>query len=102
MPAPVRYLQYEYLDGEWMQFEGYCRFVGVLQFVDALFCRGAGSIPVEVPGFFIALTFRSHYGPGVDSGCDRSEYQESFQARPDLGTIEPPVEWVPGSSQGVK
>ena len=35
----------------------------------------AGSIPASV--FFIAIkSFQSHYGPGVDSGCNRNEYQE--------------------------
>ena len=29
--------------------------------------------------FFIDInSFRSHYGPGVDSACDRNEYQEYF------------------------
>jgi len=39
----------------------------------------AGSIPVGVSGFFIDIkSFRSHYGPGVDSACNRNEYQEYF------------------------
>jgi len=39
----------------------------------------AGSIPAGVIGFFIDLkSFRSHYGPGVDSVSDRNEYQEKF------------------------
>ena len=30
-----------------------------------------------VRGFFIDIkSFRSHYGPGVDSVCNRNEYQE--------------------------
>ena len=38
----------------------------------------AGSIPASV-GFFIDIkSFRSHYGPGVDSVCNRNEYQEHF------------------------
>jgi len=38
-----------------------------------------GSIPASVRGFFIHIkSFRSHYGPGVDSGCNRNEYQEYF------------------------
>ena len=39
----------------------------------------AGSIPAGVSGFFIDIkSFRSHYGPGVDSACNRNEYQEDF------------------------
>ena len=39
----------------------------------------AGSIPVSVNGFFIDIkSFRSHYGPGVDSASNRNEYQEYF------------------------
>jgi len=39
----------------------------------------AGSIPAGVSGFFIDIkSFRSHYGPGVDSGSNRNEYQENF------------------------
>ena len=39
----------------------------------------AGSIPACVSGFFIDIkTFRSHYGPGVDSASKRNEYQEYF------------------------
>jgi len=39
----------------------------------------AGSIPDEVSGFFIDVkSFRSHYGPGVDSASNRNEYQEHF------------------------
>jgi len=37
------------------------------------------SIPAGVIGFFIDIKyFRSHYGPGVDSASNRSEYQEHF------------------------
>ena len=37
----------------------------------------AGSIPAGVSGFFIDIkSFRSHYGPGVDSASNRNEYQE--------------------------
>ena len=37
----------------------------------------AGSIPAGVSGFFIdIISFRPHYGPGVDSACNRNEYQE--------------------------
>ena len=39
----------------------------------------AGSIAAGVSGFFIDIkSFRSHYGPGVDSACNRNEYQEHF------------------------
>ena len=40
-----------------------------------------GSIPPGVSGFFIdIISFRSHYGPGVDSASNRNEYQEYFVA----------------------
>ena len=39
----------------------------------------AGSIPAGVSGFFIdIISFRSHYGPGVDSTSNRNEYQKHF------------------------
>ena len=39
----------------------------------------AGSIPASVTGFFIDIkSFRSHYGPGVDSTSNRNENQEYF------------------------
>ena len=39
----------------------------------------AGSVPAGVSGFFIdIISFRSHYGPGVDSASNRNEYQEYF------------------------
>jgi len=39
----------------------------------------AGSIPACVSGVFIDIkSFRSHYGPGVDSASNRNEYQEYF------------------------
>jgi len=39
----------------------------------------AGSIPAGVSGFFVDIkSFRSHYGPGVDSVSNRNEYQEYF------------------------
>ena len=39
----------------------------------------AGSIPAGVSVFFIDIkSFRSHYGPGVDSTANRNEYQEYF------------------------
>ena len=41
--------------------------------------KDAGSIPADVIGFFIDIkSFRSHYGPGVDSASNRNEYQEHF------------------------
>jgi hypothetical protein len=39
----------------------------------------AGSIPGGVIGIFpLTYSFRSHYGPGVDSACNINEYQEHF------------------------
>ena len=39
----------------------------------------AGSIPAGVSGFLIDIkSFRSHYGPGVDSASNRNKYQEYF------------------------
>jgi len=39
----------------------------------------AGSIPDGVIGLFIDIkSFRSHYGPEVDSASNRNEYQEYF------------------------
>ena len=39
----------------------------------------AGSIPAGVSGFSVDIkSFRSHYGSGVDSASNRSEYQEHF------------------------
>jgi len=41
--------------------------------------EGSGSIPAGVSGLFIDIkSFRSHYGPGVDSASNRNEYQEYF------------------------
>ena len=41
----------------------------------------AGSIPASVSGFFIDIkSFRSHFGPGVDSASNRNKYQEFFLA----------------------
>jgi len=38
-----------------------------------------GSIPAGVTGFFIDIkSFRSHYGPGVDSASNRNDYQDYF------------------------
>ena len=39
----------------------------------------AGSIPVGVSGYFIdTKSFRSHYGPEVDSASNRNKYHEYF------------------------
>ena len=39
----------------------------------------AGLIPARVSGFFIDIkSFRSHYGPGIDSASNRNEYQVFF------------------------
>jgi hypothetical protein len=39
----------------------------------------AVSIPAGVSGIFIDIkSFRSHYGPGVDSVSNRNEYQDHF------------------------
>ena len=39
----------------------------------------ACSIRAGVSGFFIDIkSFRSHYGPGIDSTSNRNEYQEYF------------------------
>ena len=39
----------------------------------------AGSIPAGVSGFFIDIkSFRSHYGPGVESASNRKEYEDYF------------------------
>ena len=41
--------------------------------------KAAGSIPAGVSGFFFDIkSFRSHFGPGVDSASNRNEYQEHF------------------------
>ena len=38
-----------------------------------------GSIPAGFSGSFIDIkSFRSHYGPGVDSASNRNVYQEHF------------------------
>ena len=39
----------------------------------------AGSIPAGVSEFFIDIkSYRSHYGPGVDSASNRNDYREYF------------------------
>ena len=38
-----------------------------------------GLIPAGVSEFFIYIkSFRSHYGPGVESASNRNEYEEYF------------------------
>ena len=38
-----------------------------------------GSIPAGVSGFFFDIkSIRSHYGPGVDSACNRNDYNGYF------------------------
>ena len=45
----------------------------------AQWLRCCASIPAGVSGFFVDIkSFRSHYGPGVDSASNRNEYQEYF------------------------
>ena len=61
----------------------YCIFMGtaVAQWLRccATNRKAAGSILASVSGFFIDIkSFRSHYGPGVDSASNRNEYQEHF------------------------
>jgi len=47
--------------------------------VKVLCYKSEGSIPAGVTGFFIDIkSFRSHYGPGVDSASNRNEYREYF------------------------
>jgi hypothetical protein len=49
--------------------------------------EGRGSIPAGVSGFFFDIkSFRSHYGPGVDSASNRNEYQEYFLGVNAVGT----------------
>ena len=50
-----------------------------LPFVHSVFVPAPGSIPAGFSGFFIDIkSFRSHYGPGVDSASNRNEYQGYF------------------------
>ena len=50
-----------------------------------------GSIPASVSGFFIDIkSFRSHYGPGVDSASNRNEYREHKGGRCVRLTTLPP------------
>jgi len=58
------------------------RFYGgtvVAQWCCATNRKVAGSSLAGVIGFFTDInSFRSHYGPGVDSASNRNEYQEHF------------------------
>jgi hypothetical protein len=48
----------------------------------------AGSIADSVSGFFIDIkSFRSHYGPGVDSASNKNEYQEYFLGVKAVGAL---------------
>ena len=38
--------------------------------------RGSTVVKVSLEFFIDMKSFRSHYGPGVDSACNRNEYQE--------------------------
>jgi hypothetical protein len=43
----------------------------------------AGSIPDDIIGIFLlTLSFRQHYGPGVNSAFNKNEYQESLGVKP--------------------
>jgi len=45
----------------------------------ATYRKVTGSIPAGVSGFSIDIkSFRSHYGPVIDSVSNRNEYQEHF------------------------
>ena len=61
-----------------------CILIGGLGVAQLLRCcatnrKVASSIPAGLSGFFIDIkSFRSHYGPGVDSASNRNEYQEYF------------------------
>jgi hypothetical protein len=45
-------------------------------------------VPLE---FLLTYSFRSHYGPGVDSASNRNEYQEHF-----LGVKAAGLTWAEG------
>ena len=50
----------------------------VVQLVEALRYKPEGRFPLLSLEFFITLSFRPRYGPGVDSVSRRNEYQEYF------------------------
>jgi len=53
------------------------RRTAVAQWLRCCSTKVAGSIPGVFSGFFIDIkSFRSHFGPGVDSASKRNEYQE--------------------------
>ena len=59
----------------------YCRGTAVAQWLRCCDSnlKVTGSTPAGVSGFSIDIkSFRSHYGPGVDSISNRNEYQEYF------------------------
>ena len=75
-------LVYAYLD-LWSNFDRYSARMGtaVAQWLTccATNRKVSVSFPDGVSGFFIDIkSFRSHYGPGVDSVSNRNEYQENF------------------------
>jgi hypothetical protein len=56
----------------------------------------AGRSRVRVPMRWNFLSFQPYYGPGVDSACNRNEYQEPFRGvkggrRVRLTTLQPSV-----------
>ena len=60
---------------------GYPQVAAVTQWLRgcATSLKDAGSIPAGVIGIFIDIkSFRSHYGPGIDSASNRNEYQKYF------------------------
>jgi hypothetical protein len=66
------------------KFEKLVNLVGFIAVAHWLRCfathrKVAGSFPAGVNGFFINIkSFRSHYGPGVNSASNRNEYREYF------------------------
>ena len=66
----------------WAHVRNYYKFLLPLWTAEAQLCgrwKVLGSISAVVSGFFIDIeSFRSHYGPGVDSASNRNEYQEHF------------------------
>jgi len=65
----------------WHQLTAQCTGTAVAQWLSccATNRKVAGSLPTGVIGYFIDIkSFRSHYGPGVDSASNRNEYQGHF------------------------
>jgi len=50
----------------------------VAQVIETLRKKPEGRKFDSIIEFFIDITFRLHYGPGVASAFNRNEYQESF------------------------